>query len=135
MILLAAESCLLYQSLKELEQPGNTGNIINQFFHHPWHGFHFWDLIQPAFMTIAGCALYFSYYKHIQNGISRQQNFKKIITRCGKLFLLGIALHCVYAGKLVWELWNVLTQLSVTTLIAYLLIGKPLKIQIPSKEI
>src|SRR5690606_18604072 len=30
----------------------------------------------------------------------------------------------VYAGKLVWELWNVLTQLAFTTIIAYLIIRK-----------
>jgi predicted acyltransferase len=39
-------------------------------------------------------------------------------------------LHCVYAGKLVWELWNVLTQLSFTTLIAYAIIQRSAAFQI-----
>ncbi|MEO6546476.1 MAG: DUF5009 domain-containing protein [Ferruginibacter sp.] len=133
MILLAAESCRIYESLYELELPGFTGGLIRQFFHHPWHGLHFWDLVQPAFMMMAGSAMFISYYYKTQEarpgmpsggGISWKQNFKHIVRRSVKLFICGVALHCVYAGKLVWELWNVLTQLSVTTIIAYLIIRK-----------
>ena len=122
MILLAAESCMLYESLHALEWKGVAGSLVEQFFHHPWHGLRFWDLVQPAFMTMAGSAMFISYYYKSQKGISWQQNFKHIAIRCFKLFICGTALHCVYAGKLVWELWNVLTQLSFTTIIAYLII-------------
>jgi predicted acyltransferase len=130
MILLAAESCLLYDSLHELELPGVFGGAVQQFFHHPWHGLRFWDLVQPSFMTMAGSAMFISYYYKTKKGVSWEQNFKHIAVRCFKLFLCGTALHCVYAGKLVWELWNVLTQLSVTTIIAYLIIRKPAGFQI-----
>lgn len=119
MILLAAESCHLYIALDELHVP-----LAQQFFHHPWHGLRFWDLVQPAFMTMAGAAMFISYYSKTKKGISWQQNFSHIAIRSFKLFICGVALHCVYAGKLVWELWNVLTQLSVTTIIAYLVIRK-----------
>lgn len=104
--------------------------LLNQFFHHPWHGLHFWDLLQPSFMLIAGTAMYISYYHKREKGISWEQNFKHIAIRSVKLFLLGTALHCVYAGKLVWELWNVLTQLSFTTIIAYLIINRSFRFQI-----
>jgi predicted acyltransferase len=127
MILLAAESCLLYESLHEL-MPGNV--LVQQFFHHPWHGLRFWDLVQPSFMTMAGAALYISFHQKLTKGISWQQNFKHVAIRCFKLFICGTALHCVYAGKLVWELWNVLTQLSITTIIAYLIIRKSTIFQI-----
>ncbi len=130
MILLAGESCALYESMEHLELPGALGLLVQQFFHHPWHGLHFWDLVQPAFMTMAGAALYISFYYKTLKGISWQQNFKHIAIRCFKLFICGTALHCVYAGRLVWELWNVLTQLSVTTIIAYLVIRKPVVFQI-----
>ncbi|MEO6228951.1 MAG: DUF5009 domain-containing protein [Ferruginibacter sp.] len=130
MILLAGESCALYKSMENLELPGTLGLLVQQFFHHPWHGLHFWDLVQPAFMTMAGAALYISFYYKTLKGISWQQNFKHIAIRCFKLFICGTALHCVYAGRLVWELWNVLTQLSVTTIIAYLVIRKPVVFQI-----
>ena len=130
MILLAAESSLLYESLNNFLPNGFTNSIIRQFFHHPWHGLHFWDLVQPAFMMMAGAALYISFYTKQKKGISWQQNFKHITIRCLKLFICGTALHCVYAGKIVWELWNVLTQLSITTLIAYLIIRKSVTFQI-----
>lgn len=130
MTLLAAESCHLYMSLNELALPAIAKGFVQQFFHHSWHGLRFWDLVQPAFMTMAGSAMYLSYYYKTQRGITWQQNFKHVAIRCLKLFICGIALHCVYAGKLVWELWNVLTQLSVTTLIAYCIIRQSYKFQI-----
>ncbi|MBC7867153.1 MAG: DUF5009 domain-containing protein, partial [Gloeobacteraceae cyanobacterium ES-bin-316] len=129
MLLLAAESCLLYTSLKELAGSNFSAVLIQQFFHHPWHGLHFWDLVQPAFMLMAGAALFISFHYKEQKGISWKQNLPHIAARCLKLFICGTALHCIYAGKLVWELWNVLTQLSVTTLIAYLLIKTPVVVQ------
>jgi predicted acyltransferase len=130
MILLAAESCMLYESLYQLQPTGAAGLLVAQFFHHPWHGLRFWDLVQPSFMTIAGAALYISYYNKTQKGITWQHNFKHIAIRSIKLFICGTALHCIYAGKLVWELWNVLTQLSFTTIIAYIIIRKPVVFQI-----
>jgi predicted acyltransferase len=130
MILLAAESCMLYESFHHLALPGVLGLMVQQFFHHPWNGLRFWDLVQPSFMTMAGSAMFISYYYKAQKGISWQENFKHIAIRCFKLFVAGTALHCVYAGKLVWELWNVLTQLSVTTIIAYLIIRKSAAFQI-----
>jgi predicted acyltransferase len=129
MLLLAAESCLVYVSLDELHLPGVWGSTVRQFFHASWQGLHFWDLVQPAFMLMAGTALYFSYAQKLKSGISWQQNFKHVAIRCLKMFVCGTALHCVYAGKLVWELWNVLTQLSITTLIAYLMIRQTMRIQ------
>ncbi len=125
MILLAAESAMLYESLAKYDI-----KIVEQFFHHPWHGLRFWDLVQPAFMTMAGSALFFSYRKKIQSGISWAQNGKHVLNRSLKLFVCGVGLHCVYNGKIVWELWNVLTQLSVTTLIAYLMINRSIRFQI-----
>jgi predicted acyltransferase len=124
MILLAGESCLLYESLRDIQLPEIANHLVGQFFHHPWHGLHFWDLVQPAFMMMAGSAMYLSYFYKTQRGITWEKNFKHILIRCLKLFICGTALHCVYAGKLVWELWNVLTQLAFTTLIAYCIIRK-----------
>ncbi len=130
MILLAAESCLVYQSLAVATKDNFLAVITTQFFHHPWHGLRFWDLVQPAFMMMAGSAMYLSYSKKLSKGISWKQNFKHIISRSLKLFAFGVGLHCVYAGQLVWELWNVLTQLAFTTLIAYLIINKNYTFQI-----
>ncbi|RVT96467.1 DUF5009 domain-containing protein [Mucilaginibacter limnophilus] len=123
MILLCAESCLVFEALKNLEPVQPFAAIVTQFFHHPWHGLRFWDLVQPAFMFMAGTALHISYTSKLKKGISWGINFKHIFWRSVKLFLFGTGLHCVYAGKPVWELWNVLTQLSFTYLVAYLIIN------------
>lgn len=130
MLLLAGESCRLYESLHQLEGGGVFNAFITQFFHHPWHGLRFWDLVQPAFMFMAGTAMYISVTRRRSKGIPERDIFRHIAVRSFRLFLLGTALHCVYAGRLVWELWNVLTQLSFTTLVAWFLIGKPYRVQI-----
>lgn len=125
MILLCAEEAQVYSSLEALSSEGTWFHgLVQQFFHHPWNGLRFWDLVQPAFMTMAGSALYISTMQKMKKGIGWGEQFKHVLIRCLKLFLLGTGLHCVYRGRLTWELWNVLTQLSVTTIIAYLIIRK-----------
>ncbi|WPV67216.1 DUF5009 domain-containing protein [Chitinophaga sp. LS1] len=126
MILLAGESCRVYDSLHEV----SPNAFIAQFFHHPWHGLHFWDLVQPAFMFMAGTAMYISYESKLRKGVSWAQNFKHILIRSLKLFICGVGLHCIYAGRPVWELWNVLTQLAFTSIIAYLFIRNSFTVQI-----
>jgi predicted acyltransferase len=130
MILLCAESCLVFAALKRLSLVKPAMLLTDQFFHHPWHGLHFWDLVQPAFMFMAGAALYISYSRKLEKGITWRRNFKHIISRSIKLLLFGLGLHCIYAGKPVWELWNVLTQLAFTTIIAYLVINKSVTFQL-----
>jgi predicted acyltransferase len=124
MILLCGESCALYEAIKHIDPAQPMGGLITQFFHHPWHGLHFWDLVQPAFMFMAGAAMYISYSRKLEKGQTWQANLPHILLRSLKLFICGVALHCVYAGKPVWELWNVLTQLSFTTIVAYLIIQR-----------
>src|ERR1700744_6481209 len=130
MIFLAGESCEVYSSLRHLHEGGLFTTIMDQFEHYPWHGLRLWDLIQPAFMTMAGTGMYISYHNKLNKGVTWGQNFGHVLLRCLELFILGTAVQCFYAGKLVWELWNVLTQLSVTTLIAYLIINKSYQFQI-----
>jgi predicted acyltransferase len=129
MLLLCAGSCGLYASIKQLS-PGQPAGLIDQFFHHPWHGLRFWDLVQPAFMFIAGTAMYVSYFEKQKKFVTWEHNLPHVLWRSLKLFVLGVALHCVVAGKPVWELWNVLTQLSFTTLVAYMIIGRSYAYQI-----
>lgn len=125
MLLLCAESCMVYVALSNLHPVQPFSGVVNQFFHHPWHGLRFWDLVQPAFMFMAGAAMYISYSRKRAKGISWSANLPHILLRSLKLFICGVALHCVYQGELVWELWNVLTQLAFTTMVAYLIIKAP----------
>lgn len=130
MILLAGEAAGVYEALAHSPLPPYAHALTNQFFHHPWHGLRFWDLVQPAFMTIAGTAMFLSWQLRKKQGTSWAANGRHMLKRCFRLFLAGVALHCVYRGKLVWELWNVLTQLSVTLLIAYLVVRGSWKFQL-----
>lgn len=124
MILLCAESCRVYEAIMHLDPAQPMGGLITQFFHHPWHGLRFWDLVQPAFMFMAGAAMYISYSRKLEKGQSWSDNLSHILIRSLKLFICGVALHCFYADKPVWELWNVLTQLSFTMIVAYLIINR-----------
>ncbi len=125
MIFLAGEEAEVYHALENLTSEGSWSHgLVQQLFHHPWNGLRAWDLIQPAFMTMAGSALYISTVQKANKGIGWAENFRHVLVRCIKLFFLGIVIHCMYRNRLTWELWNVLTQLSVTTIIAYLIIRK-----------
>jgi predicted acyltransferase len=90
----------------------------------------FWDLIQPFFMFIVGVAMPFSLNKRLAIAEDKNKVTLHILKRCLLLFLFGTGLHCVYSGKLVFELWNVLTQLSFTVLITYFLLTKGWKVQL-----
>jgi predicted acyltransferase len=121
MVLLMLESARLYDNLYELGEESFLNHFFIQFFHHPWNGLRFWDLIQPGFMFIAGTAMAFSLHKQWQKGVSWNQSFVKALTRSGWLFFWGVLDYAVRPGGLSFELWDVLTQLSVTTLIAFLI--------------
>ncbi|HUR12709.1 MAG TPA: hypothetical protein VM012_15140 [Flavitalea sp.] len=122
MVLLALESTGLYEHLEEQTRGTVAATIVGQFFHHPWHGLYFWDLIQPAFMFIAGTAMAFSLHRQQQRGVPWSVSFRKILKRCGWLFFWGVLNYAVKGdGRLSFELWNVLTQLSFTTLLAFLI--------------
>jgi predicted acyltransferase len=121
MVLLALESTALYEHLSDATEGNAVHLFIQQFFHHPWNGLRFWDLIQPGFMFIAGTAMAFSLYKQQEQGNTWPQSFRKILKRCFLLFFWGVLDYAVRPKGLSFELWDVLTQLSFTTLVAFLI--------------
>jgi predicted acyltransferase len=121
MVLLALESTMIYEHMHEVLKGTMAEGFINQFFHHPWNGLRFWDLIQPGFMFIAGTAMAFSLQKQRDNGMSWNASFLKTLKRSGWLFFWGVLNYAVRQGELSFELWNVLTQLAFTTLITFLI--------------
>lgn len=121
MVLLMAESTGLYEDFDQITKGTAIHPFVLQFFHHPWHGLHFWDLIQPGFMFIAGVAMAFSLHKQTAQGISRRQQAGKALKRSGWLFFWGVLDYAVRGDHLSFELWDVLTQLSFTLLLAFLI--------------
>lgn len=131
MFLLVAEGTRLWSVLTMDPIAGTIfETFFQQFHHHPWNGLRFWDLIQPFFMFIVGVAMPFSYAKRVKRGDSKALITRHIIQRCILLLAFGVGLHCGYKRALVWELWNVLSQLSVTILIAYFLMRYKWSVQI-----
>lgn len=124
-LLLLLESVYFFESLDE----SFDLTLIDQFFHVRWDGLSFWDLIQPGFMFIAGTAMTLSLVKRSERGESHRIWLLHILKRSVVLFVLGVGLHWIYNEGPVFELQNVLTQLSVTTLITALLIRRKWWIQ------
>ena len=119
MVLLMLESTELYVRLLELD--GTPFHAIAvQLHHHPWHGLRFWDLIQPGFMFIAGTALALSLQRQAAAGVAWSVSLRKALKRSGWLFFWGVLDYAVRPKGLSFELWDVLTQLSFTLLVAFL---------------
>lgn len=130
MFLLVAEGARVYDVLTDTTSGTLLEGLILQFHHHPWNGLRFWDLVQPFFMFIVGVAMAFSLHKRWSSGDAWQDTFRHVLVRCAILFFLGVILHCASSGRLVWELWNVLTQLSFTILAAFLIFRLPFSTQL-----
>lgn len=121
MVLLALESTGLYEHFFAATTSGTLPNrFFLQFFHHPWNGLRFWDLVQPSFMFMAGVAMALSLHKQEQQGMTWNQSLAKTLKRCFWLFFWGVLDYAVRGTHLSFELWDVLTQLSFTTLVAFL---------------
>jgi len=131
MFLLIAEFTHLFSFLYD---PSLEGTVIyfiaEQFHHHPWNGLRFWDLIQPYFMFIVGVAMPYSMANRLKRGQSRSQINRHAVQRAFLLLFLGWALYCIDPGKIVFRFQNVLAQLAVTYILAYLVMKKPAWVQI-----
>lgn len=121
MVLLAMESTELYDYLSKATEGTFLFGFMEQFSHHPWNGLRFWDLIQPGFMFMAGTAMAYSLHKQKQHGFTWSQSFRKTGKRCAWLFFWGVLDYAVGKDGLSFKLWDVLTQLSFTTLVAFLI--------------
>lgn len=62
----------------------------NQLTHVEWHGFHFFDLIFPLFLFLAGMSFPFSYYKRIKLNSDHKPIYKHVVKRGLILVLIGI---------------------------------------------
>jgi predicted acyltransferase len=119
MVLLMLESVRFYQNMFDVTEGTALEYFFIQFFHHPWNGLRFWDLIQPGFMFMAGTAMAYSLHRQQVQGVPWKESFIKVLKRSGWLFFWGVLDYAVRPGGLSFELWDVLTQLSATTLIAF----------------
>ena len=129
MFLLAGEATELYEHFMNVNC-GAVQFIGNQLHHHEWHGLHFWDLIQPFFMFIVGVAIPFAVANRKRKGESTKTITRHAFKRLLLLLFFGWGLYFVDAGHLVFRFQNVLAQLSVTYIVAFLLRDKSFRFQI-----
>jgi len=131
MFLLIAAFTNLFSSLGD---PAFEGTVLHsiglQFQHVAWDGLRFYDLIQPFFMFIVGVAIPYSYANRTKRGLSHSQINRHVLQRAFLLLLLGWALACIGHGKIVFYFQNVLAQLSVTYLLAFLIMNRSATTQI-----
>ncbi|MBS1504991.1 MAG: DUF5009 domain-containing protein, partial [Bacteroidetes bacterium] len=80
----------LFHSLAKITNWGPLNAISNQFTHPAWNGFHFYDLIFPLFLFMAGVSTPFSVGREREKGKSREQLLVRVIRRGLILVLLGI---------------------------------------------
>ncbi|NOY36291.1 MAG: DUF5009 domain-containing protein [Chlorobi bacterium] len=131
MFLLIGESAGIYHYMVD---PSLKGSVIwflgNQLHHHPWNGLHFWDLVQPFFMFIVGVAIPFSVAKRQRQGQKPRELLKHAVSRSVLLLIFGWALYCIGPGKITFYFQNVLAQLSVTYIVAFLIRNKSFSFQL-----
>ena len=130
MFLLIGESTRLYTHIESIKGSSIMHFLGTQLSHHEWNGLHFWDLIQPFFMFIVGVAIPFAVANRIKKGDSDRTILIHAIKRSLLLLFLGWALYCIGPGKIVFRLQNVLAQLSVTYLVAFLIMKKSFRFQL-----
>ena len=120
MFLLIGESTQIYEHINEINN-GFFHFIGNQLTHHEWHGLHFWDLIQPFFMFIVGVAIPFAVANRKKKGATDRSLYLHALKRSALLLFFGLALYTSGEDRIILRLQNVLAQLSVTYLVAFLI--------------
>src|SRR5437879_3536694 len=81
----------LFQSISAAApNSGFLKMIADQLEHPAWNGFHFYDLIFPLFLFMAGVSTPFSVGRDLEKGKTRGQLVLRVIKRGLILVLLGI---------------------------------------------
>lgn len=105
------------------------GALARQLDHQEWHGMNVWDLIQPFFMFIVGVAIPFSFAKRWEKGESWQDSLIHVLKRCALLIFWGLVARSLPSAKPNFDVINVLAQVSVGYLIAFLILRKSYLVQ------
>lgn len=73
--------------------------LAEQSEHVPWAGLHAYDLIFPLFMFLSGVSIPLSMDTRMDRGDSRWMLWRKILTRCALLVVLGMIYNGVLSDK------------------------------------
>jgi len=121
---------LLVSGYGQLFNPVSNNHFVaaigRQMDHADWQGLTAWDLIQPFFMFIVGVAMPFSFSRRWAKGESWNKSFQGVLRRS----LLMLFLGWLVSSETKSSFTNVLAQLSVTYLVAFLVMRKAMKWQV-----
>jgi predicted acyltransferase len=101
-----------------------------QLDHIDWEGATFWDLIQPSFMFIVGVAMTYSHFSRRSQGMDAVSRAAHVMYRSLALVLLGVLLTSLHSPQTNFAFGNVLAQIGLAFPFAYLLAGRPARIQL-----
>ena len=101
--------------------------IGRQLDHADWVGLTAWDLIQPCFMFIVGVAMPFAFNRRWAKGENWGSTCRSAIRRSLLLLFLGWLIGSTETKS---SYTNVLAQLSVTYMVAFLVMRKSIKWQL-----
>lgn len=80
----------IFHRLAEITHSPFWHALSVQFTHPAWNGFHFYDLIFPLFLFLAGVATPYSIGSQLRKGKSRKSLLFRVIKRGAILVLLGV---------------------------------------------
>jgi predicted acyltransferase len=73
-----------------------THNLATQMQHVPWNGLHFYDIIFPLFLFLAGVSTTFSVESSLKSGISKTKLHLKFLKRLAILVFLGLIFNDLF---------------------------------------
>ncbi len=112
--------------LEKLADRPLAGFFTTQLSHAPWVGFHFEDLILPAFLFIIGLSMAISDEKRRERGQGYGQRFLHVLKRSAVLFALGFLLSWLTSGRPYWGA-GVLQVLALAYFGGFLFLGLSLR--------
>ena len=71
----------IFHALAEITKSPFLGAVSTQFTHPKWNGFHFYDLIFPLFLFLAGVSSPYAIGRALEKGINRNQILVKVAKR------------------------------------------------------
>ena len=104
--------------LAALAEDPNWAWLGRQFEHARWEGLMFWDLIQPAFMFMVGLAMPFAFAARARRG-GEGSVWRHVAFRAVMLIVISNVLMSISAGRLHFQLINVLAQIGFTYFICF----------------
>ncbi len=72
-----------------VNDPGSWGNVYAPLLHAEWNGITPTDLVFPFFLFMVGVSITLAYTKRMDDGVSKKELYKKLISRSIKIMLLG----------------------------------------------